>query len=80
MLAGQNELSVRLNIIKMSFLVAINVLVIIIFNKLENNETVLASSPCKTREVTERPLQFWTLACKAHLSLFISFQLYLPTL
>lgn len=58
MLAGQNELSVRFNIFKISFLVAINVLVIIIFNKLENNETVLASSPYKTGEVTKRPLQF----------------------
>lgn len=72
MLAGQNELSVHFNIFKISFLVAINVLVIIIFNKFENNGTVLASSPCKTGGVTERQLQFQRLACKAHLRLFLS--------
>lgn len=59
--AGQNEKyewSICFSILKITFLVATNVFVMIIFNKPKNNETVFIS-PFKIGGVTEvRPLKF----------------------
>lgn len=59
--AGQDEKhewAICLSVLKISFLVATNVCVMIIFNKLENNESVF-NLPFKIEGVTEiRPLKF----------------------